>query len=164
MKGDWDKLAKKYKNSNVMIVDVDCTGKGQGTCGKQGVKGYPTIKSFKAGKKSGTPYQGGRDFASLDRHAKTLDIPSCDPATKKGCKPIEVKFIDSQQGKTKDELAALKKEKAEAFKEKQQAFKAAKKEFKAAEKAFKKEEKKFKMAETILNKLQKSAPAGKEEL
>lgn len=164
MKGDWDKLAKKYKNSNVMIVDVDCTAKGQGTCGKQGVKGYPTIKSFKAGKKSGTAYQGGRDFASLDKHAKSLDVAACDPKTLKGCLPIEKKFIAAQEGKTKDELTALMKEKSAAFKEKQATFKQTKKDFKAEEKAFKKDEKKWKMAETILKKLQKSAPASKEEL
>lgn len=164
MKGDWDKLAKKYKNSNVMIVDVDCTAAGKGTCGKHGVKGYPTIKYFKAGKKSGSAYQGGRDFASLDRQAKTLDVPACDPVTLKGCLPIEKKFIEAQKGKTKSELSAILTEKKDGFKETETTFKAAKKEFRATEKSFKKDQKKFKLAETILKKLIKTAPESKDEL
>lgn len=159
MKADWDKLGKKYKDSSsVMIVDVDCTGPGQSTCGKHGVKGYPTIQYFMAGSKNGKPYQQGRDFASLDKFVQsTLDKASCDPVTGKDCKPIEKKFIDANKDKSEDELKdllaartkdldALKKQKKEKTKE-----------FRAQEKEWRKEEKKHQMATTILKALLKEA-------
>ena len=58
MKPDWDKLGAIYaESSSVIIVDVDCTAEGQGTCAKMGVQGYPTIKYFLAGDKKGKDYQ-----------------------------------------------------------------------------------------------------------
>ena len=57
MKPAWDRLGADYKDSaSVMIVDVDCTAEGSGTCGKVGVKGYPTIKYYPAGDKKGKDY------------------------------------------------------------------------------------------------------------
>ena len=47
MKPDWDKLGGYYADHpSVLIVDVDCTADGQGTCQRMGVQGYPTIKYF----------------------------------------------------------------------------------------------------------------------
>ena len=43
MKPDWDKLGGHYADHpSVLIVDVDCTADGQGTCQRMGVQGYPT--------------------------------------------------------------------------------------------------------------------------
>eukprot|EP00457_Paulinella_chromatophora_P012122 gb/GEZN01012310.1/.p1 GENE.gb/GEZN01012310.1/~~gb/GEZN01012310.1/.p1 ORF type:complete len:217 (+),score=59.08 gb/GEZN01012310.1/:79-729(+) len=159
MKPDWDKLGAKYANSDsVMIVDVDCTASGQGTCGKEGVKGYPTIKYYMAGSKKSKDYQGGRDLASLTTFAEnTLNKAMCDPLTGKGCKPIEQKFIDENKGKSKSELEELIKTRAETFKELKKEHAAAAKEWKAKEAQFKKSEKKHQMAEKILKALAKSA-------
>lgn len=77
MKPDWDKLASEFQDStSVLIADVDCTAGGKDLCETHGVKGYPTIKSFRAGDTEGEDYQGGRDFESLKSHAEGLG-PSC---------------------------------------------------------------------------------------
>lgn len=166
MKADWDKLGSAYADSeSVLIVDADCTGPAQSTCGAQGVKGYPTIKYYMAGSKSGKDYQSGRDFASLKKFVEsTLNKASCDPITQKGCKPIEKKFIDANKDKSLDELKATVAERSEQFKEAKEAFKKAKTDFKAQEAEFKKAEKKNQMAETILKKLIKEAEKAKGEL
>ena len=49
---------------SIVVGDVDCTVH-QGLCSSNGVRGYPTIKYWKAGAES--PYQGGRDFAALKK-------------------------------------------------------------------------------------------------
>ncbi len=64
MKPAWDQLHGEYKDSNVIIGDVDCTVH-RGLCSEHGVRGYPTVKYFMAGNKEGQKYQGGRDVASL---------------------------------------------------------------------------------------------------
>jgi len=156
MKPDWDKLGQAYKDSDsVMIVDVDCTSGGEATCQKHGVKGYPTIKYFMAGKKSGADYQGGRDFNSLKQFvASKLDKPVCNAVTKKGCQPSEVEWIEKietksleeiQESLTKktEELATLKEEKKEATKE-----------FKEKEKAWSKREKNLQKASGYLKQLE----------
>ena len=57
MKPDWDKLGGYYADHpSVLIVDVDCTADGQGTCQRMGVQGYPTIKYFMSGDKKGKDY------------------------------------------------------------------------------------------------------------
>ena len=43
---------------------------------RYGVRGYPTIKSF-TGDPDGTPYEGGRDYASLKKFADESLGPSC---------------------------------------------------------------------------------------
>jgi hypothetical protein len=157
MKADWDKLGKKYASSeSVLIVDADCTAAAQGTCGQQGVKGYPTIKYYMAGSKAGRDYQQGRDFNSLDNFVKqTLDKEMCDVSTGKGCKPIQQKFIDANKQKSRSELETMAKERKDSFKEQS-------KEFKAQEKEFKKNKKKYEMASQLLKKMIKKAP--KDEL
>ena len=65
MKPAWDQLAGEYEGHETIVVgDVDCTVH-QGLCSENGVRGYPTIKYWKAGAES--PYQGGRDFAALKK-------------------------------------------------------------------------------------------------
>jgi len=157
MKADWDKLGSKYaKSESVMIVDADCTGPAQSTCGSQGVKGYPTIKYYIDGKPK--DYQGGRDFNALSSFVKsTLDKEVCDVKTTKGCKPIQKKFIEANKEKTADELKQMIKDRKAAFKDLEKEFKKQEKEFKVAKK-------KYNMASSLLNKMVKVAPSSKDEL
>ena len=60
----------------MLIADVDCTTGGKPLCEKFGVKGYPTIKTFRAGDTDGEVYEGGRDLADLKKHAESLG-PTC---------------------------------------------------------------------------------------
>lgn len=147
MKPDWDKLGQKYENSeSVMIVDVDCTQHEQ-TCQKVGVKGYPTIKYYMAGDKKGKDYQQGRDFASLSSFVEsTLNKPTCNVKTKKGCQPNEVAYIEKNEVKSVEELK-------EAMKEKDEESKAMKAEKKEKEKEWKKKEKGHTMAKAILKQM-----------
>lgn len=166
MKADWDKLADKYaKSDSVVIVDVDCTSGGESTCQRMGVKGYPTIKYFMAGKKAGRDYKGGRDFNSLAGFAKsTLDKAKCDATTGKNCGKNQKKFIDAHKDKSVEELEEVISTRTAAHKEAKAAHGAVEKEFKAQERAFKKsqkdwkkKEKTFNMASNILKTLQKAA-------
>ena len=72
MKPDWDRLGDDFAGSKtVVIADVDCTVH-QDLCGKYGVRGYPTIKYWKAGQPAdGTKYQGGRDFNALKKFVES---------------------------------------------------------------------------------------------
>lgn len=164
MKPDWDKLGAKYASSEtVMIVDADCTGPAQGTCGSVGVKGYPTIKYFIDGKSK--DYQGGRDFNSLSAFvASTLDKEKCDVATGKYCKPNEKKFIDEHKSKTVQELKVLLKEKEDKYKEVSAEKKAAEKEFREKQKGWKKQELLYKTSTNLIKGLQKIAGTTKSEL
>jgi protein disulfide-isomerase-like protein len=62
----WKSLGDEV--SNIIVGDVDCTVHSE-VCQGQGVRGYPTIKYFPAGSKTGEPYQGGRDLSSLKKFA-----------------------------------------------------------------------------------------------
>ena len=106
MKPDWDKLGGHYADHpSVLIVDVDCTADGQGTCQRMGVQGYPTIKYFMSGDKKGKDYKQGRDFSSLKSFAESkLNKPVCDAATKKGCAKNEIAFIEKHEGKSVEAL------------------------------------------------------------
>jgi len=161
MKPDWDKLGKQFKNSDsVLIVDVDCTADGQGTCQKMGVSGYPTIKYFVGGDKKGKDYQGGRDFASLQGFAESkLNKPVCNAATKKGCAANELSFIEKHEGKTPEEIKAVVDEKATEIKELKKERSDAQKELKDKEKAWKKKESALTKASNILKQLEKAAAA-----
>ena len=65
MKPAWDQLAGDFDgHESIVVGDVDCTVH-QGLCSENGVRGYPTIKYWKAGAES--PYQGGRDYAVLKK-------------------------------------------------------------------------------------------------
>lgn len=147
MKPDWDKLGQKYASSDsVLVVDVDCTADGQGTCQKYGVKGYPTLKYFLAGDKKGKDYQGGRDLAALSQFVESkLNKPVCNARTKKGCSDKEVTYIDKVADKDADALQA-------ELAEKQAELKAIKKERADAEKELKEKDKAWKKREVALNK------------
>jgi len=165
MKPDWDKLGQAYANDDtVLIVDVDCTADGQGTCQKMGVKGYPTIKYFVGGDKKGKDYQGGRDFNSLKSFTeKNINKPNCNVVSKKGCKENEITFIEKNADKSVDELKQELAAKADELAELKKERKAAEKEFKEKEKEFKKKELLLSKASTILKQLEKEA-AKKTEL
>mmetsp|Transcript_25244 Transcript_25244/g.86452 ORF Transcript_25244/g.86452 Transcript_25244/m.86452 type:complete len:159 (-) Transcript_25244:224-700(-) len=157
MKPDWDKLGKKYaEHDSVLIVDVDCTADGGGTCQKMGVKGYPTIKYFMAGDKKGKDYNGGREYAALQSFVESkLNKPVCNALTKKGCSEKELTYVEKVEAydaaaleaelATKaEELKALKKERADAEKE-----------LKERSTAWKKKEVALGKAQAILKQLQK---------
>jgi hypothetical protein len=85
MKPAWDKLEAAYKDHpTTLIADVDCTTDGKPLCTTHGVRGFPTIKY-------GDPanletYEGGRDFAALEKFAKGLK-PGCSPKNIDLCEP-----------------------------------------------------------------------------
>jgi len=90
MKPDWDKLGDKFKDSDVIIGDVDCTtDEGKPLCSKFGVRGYPTIKTF-GGNPMGDDYKGGRKYADLVKHVEENMGPSCGPANKDKCSAEEL--------------------------------------------------------------------------
>ena len=161
MAPDWNKLGQHYADSpSVLIVDVDCTADGQGTCQRMGVRGYPTIKYFMAGDKKGKDYQQGRDFASLKSFAeRTLNKPMCDPATKKGCAKNELAFIEKHEGKSKDEIKAVAAEKADELKALKAERSEAEKELKTKMKEWKKKEAALNKATNILKQMEKTAAA-----
>lgn len=58
MKPDWDKLGEAFKDHpKILIGDADCTASGKALCDANNVRGYPTIKVFKAGEEA-EDYQG----------------------------------------------------------------------------------------------------------
>merc|ERR1712157_452428 len=64
-------------SKTALVADVDCTAEGKPLCDSHGVQGFPTIKW-------GDPsnledYEGGRDFASLEKFAKENLKPMCSP-------------------------------------------------------------------------------------
>jgi len=104
MKPDWDKLMKEFKgHATILVGDVDCTAAGKPLCDSNDVKGFPTIKH-------GDPadlqsYEGGRDFASLQKHAKSLK-PSCSPANIDLCDDGQKAKIEAIQALSDEDLAA----------------------------------------------------------
>ncbi|KAH3748672.1 hypothetical protein DPMN_183120 [Dreissena polymorpha] len=62
----WDELAKKVgTDGKVKIGKVDCT-LNSATCGKNGVRGYPTLMWFTNGEKS-EDYRGAREMADFEQ-------------------------------------------------------------------------------------------------
>lgn len=159
MKPAWDRLGSEYKDSaSVMIVDVDCTAEGSGTCNKVGVQGYPTIKYYNAGDKKGKDYQGGRDYDSLKSFvSKTLDKPLCDAVTKKGCARNEIEFLNKMDGKSKAELKAELKTKTDELNSIKAEMKTATKEFNAKTQAWKKRQAVINRANKLLGDLIKAS-------
>lgn len=141
-----------------MIVDVDCTAEGSGTCNKVGVQGYPTIKYYNAGDKKGKDYQGGRDYDSLKSFvSKTLDKPLCDAVTKKGCAKNEIEFLNKMDGKSKAELKAELKTKTDELNSIKAEMKTATKEFNAKTQAWKKRQAVINRANKLLGDLIKAS-------
>jgi hypothetical protein len=159
MKPAWDRLGDLYKDSSsVMIVDVDCTAEGKGTCSKVGVSGYPTIKYYAAGDTKGKDYQGGRDFDALKSFVEnTLDKPVCDAVTKKNCAKNEVDFLKKMDGKTTAELKAELKEKNSELAGIKKEMKEATKEFNTKTQAWKKRQAVISKANTLLESLIKAS-------
>jgi len=157
MAGDWDKLGGIYKDSEtVLIVDVDCTADGQSTCQKHGVQGYPTIKYFTDGKKTGKDYQQGRDFNSLKQFVEsTLNKATCNAKTGAGCAPNEKQFLEKHKDKSPEEVTAEFEKKTEELKALKKEFSDAAAEWSAKEKEFKKKEKNLQKAVTLLKQLAK---------
>lgn len=160
MKPDWDKLANDFKDSDaVIIADVDCTDKkSEQICAKQGVRGYPTIKYFLPGKKSGLDYQGAREYAGMKTFVQNTFKSSCDVSTLKGCAANEKSFIEKWKGKEAAELSEeLEKRSAE--------LKEAKDEKKKLEEETKKKIRELEKKEKLLGKsvglLKKLAPSKK---
>jgi len=146
LKPDWDKLANTYKSSDAVgIYDVDCTAGGESLCGKYGVRGYPSIKYFLAGKKSAVDYQQGRDFSSLKSFVDKTFKPACDALTGKGCNEQEKRFIEKIADKSAEELDT-------ELAEKEKDLKDSKKEKADLEKDYNEKMKKFKSKETALTK------------
>ena len=59
----WEELSNQV-GDDVVIADLDAT-QHQAVSSKYGVRGFPTLKFFPKNDKSGKPYQGARDAASL---------------------------------------------------------------------------------------------------
>lgn len=103
MKPDWDKLMDAFKDSATQLVaDVDCTAAGKPLCDANGVRGYPTIKW-------GDPsdlqdYQGGRDYASLEKFAKENLKPVCSPTNIDLCDDDKKKQIETYMAMSSSEM------------------------------------------------------------
>ena len=110
MKPDWDKLMEAFADSTTQLVaDVDCTAAGKPLCDANGVRGYPTIKW-------GDPadlqeYQGGRDYAALEKFAKEKLVPICSPKNIDLCDEDKKKEIETFQAMAPEELAKAQKPK-----------------------------------------------------
>ena len=159
MAPDWNKLGKSFADSgSVLIVDVDCTAEGEKTCQRMGVKRYPTLKYFMAGDKKGKDYQQGRDFNSMKAFAeKTLNTPSCDTASKKGCAKNEIAFIEKHEGKSAEEIKAVANEKQDELKAIKTERAEAEKDMKSKVKEWKKKEAALSKAQNILKQMEKNA-------
>lgn len=125
MKPDWDKLADTYKSAGkIIIADVDCTVHND-LCGKHGVKGFPTVKVFKAkGPKSGEPYNGGRDFNSLKGFVeKNFNTgPACSLEAKNECSKEDLAILEeSEKMSPADRKAKIKAVEQEILDKKMQA-------------------------------------------
>merc|ERR1712003_2666 len=88
---------------------------GKDLCTEHGVRGYPTIKW-------GDPsnledYQGGRDFASLEKFAKENLKPMCSPANIDLCdgdKKADIEKFLGMAGDELDKVIAEKEKEVEA--------------------------------------------------
>jgi len=162
MKPDWDKLAEKFKDSDVVtIADVDCTADGESLCTKVGVSGYPTIKYWLEGNKSAKDYKGGRDYDGLEKFVQKTFSKPCDVTTQEHCSAEEKEYLDSIKGKDAEKEAEEKETKLKETKDKRKALQD---EFEKEKKAMKKEEKKIQKEIYLLNKMVKSKKKDKEEL
>ena len=83
----WVELAKDLADDDsVVIAEVDCTVESS-LCGENGVKGYPTLKSFKGGNEI-EKYAGGRDLASF-KAAINKYKGGAAPAAEKKAEPVK---------------------------------------------------------------------------
>lgn len=102
MKPDWDKLMTDFEgHATILVGDVDCTAEGKPLCDGNGVQGFPTIKHGDPA--SLEDYQGGRDFASLNKFAGGLK-PLCSPANLALCDDEQKANIEKIQAMSEEEL------------------------------------------------------------
>jgi len=111
MKPDWDKLMDAFAGSDTQLVaDVDCTADdAKPLCETHGVKGFPTLKW-------GDPsdlqdYQGGRDYASLEKFATENLKPVCSPANVELCDDDKKADIEKFMAMSNADLDAVISEK-----------------------------------------------------
>jgi len=120
MKPAWDKLMKKYKDSEtILIADVDCTAGGKDLCSTIGVQGYPTIKY--GDPSSLEKYEGGRTYKDLEKFATTLK-PSCSPSNIHLCDDAQRKEIEDIESLSDEELATSIQEGEDAIKAAEKLF------------------------------------------
>lgn len=112
MKPAWDQLADKYTDhKSILVADVDCTVEKE-LCSKFGVKGYPTIKYFTSTTAAtGDAYEGGRDYASLEKFADENLGPSCGPGLEELCSEEQLVMLKEAQGLSEEDLKAAIAEK-----------------------------------------------------
>lgn len=123
MKPDWDKLAAAMEDSTTTIVgDVDCTVH-QGVCSENGVSGYPTIK-YTDDSGEWQDYQGGRDYASLEKHAKSLTPPCNYYDNKEKCTEEAIAFLDEWAAKSAADRKAEVADREEKIKTLKETFEA----------------------------------------
>lgn len=111
MQPDYDKLRKLYADTpNVIIVQLDCSGAAQGTCGQHGVQGYPSIKTTVDGKTA--DYNGGRDYKSMQREveSKLNPRPACSLESKDACSAEARAILEESEKMSKAERVAKIKE------------------------------------------------------
>jgi len=131
---DMEKLGSDYKSSrSVGIFTVDCAGTGEALCGKHGVSGYPTIKTFKykAGSKKGEDYNGARDYGGIKKFIEAnLAGPECTLEDKAGCEAAELKILEESERMSVGDRRAKIKEMEDDIKKKKGDAKALEKEVK----------------------------------
>jgi len=123
MKPDWDKLGDEFAGSKtVLIGDVDCTVE-KDLCSKYGVRGYPTIKTF-TGNPDGDAYEGGRDFASLQKFASENLGPSCSNDNIDLCDDEQKAILDKYNAMSAEERKKIVDEANAKVEEAEETFKA----------------------------------------
>jgi len=108
-------------HATILVADVDCTAEGKPLCDSNGVQGFPTIKHGDVSDLQA--YEGGRDFASLQKFAKALK-PSCSPKNIDICSDEDRATIEALQAMPLDELEAAIAEKSNELTDAEATFKA----------------------------------------
>ena len=74
MMKDWDRLARDFSGTDLLVGYVDCT-KHPKFCHHHGVHGYPSLKYYAKGNKTATPWHGDQTYEILKRLAYSLYTP-----------------------------------------------------------------------------------------
>ena len=124
MKAAWEELGGEFVDSkSVIIGDMDCTVH-KDTCGKMGVRGYPTIKYFTSSTAAdGDKYEGGRDLEALKKFASESLGPSCAPDNRDLCKPEQIAVLDAAAAMSSADRAAFIEEKEKTAADAEETFK-----------------------------------------
>jgi len=121
MKPAWDKLMKEFKDSaSALVGDVDCTAAGKDLCETHGVQGFPTIKYGDPSDLQ--PYEGGRDFDSLQKFANENLKPMCSPSNIDLCDADKKKEIETLQALSAADLDAKIEEGDKKVKDAEETF------------------------------------------